>query len=124
MQLLYISSNCYIGSWLVPAGRSGRVDLIAPGSNALTAIGGFSGATTFGGGHDFGVTSVDFGVGVLFATDRTTVEQRGGDEGPRAGPRDLHERRGDAEAHGREDSEPGAEAEGVRRGAHGPNVAP
>jgi predicted small secreted protein len=61
-----------LGRVLVPAGRSGRVDLITPGSNAVTAIGGFSAAPTFGGGHDFGVTSVDFGAGVLFATDRTT----------------------------------------------------
>jgi hypothetical protein len=57
---------------LVPAGRSGRVDLVAPGSNAVTAIGGFSSAPTFAGGHDFGVTSTDAGAGVLFATDRTT----------------------------------------------------
>lgn len=57
---------------LVPAARSGRVDLIAPGSNAVTAISGFSTAATFAGGHDFGVTSADLGPGVLFATDRTT----------------------------------------------------
>ncbi|MEP7125148.1 MAG: hypothetical protein ABJE95_29730, partial [Byssovorax sp.] len=57
---------------LVPAAQSGHVDLIAPGSNAVTAIGGFSAAPAFAGGHDFGVTSVDFGAGALFATDRTT----------------------------------------------------
>ena len=61
-----------LGRVLVPAARSGRVDLITPGSNAVTTIGGFSAATTFVGGHDFGVTSADPGAGVLFATDRTT----------------------------------------------------
>lgn len=61
-----------LGRVLVPAGRSGRVDLITPGSNAVTAIGGFSTALSFAGGHDFGVTSADFGAGVVFAVDRTT----------------------------------------------------
>lgn len=61
-----------LGRVLVPAARSGRVDLVAPGSNAVTAIGGFSTAPAFAGGHDFGVTSADFGADVVFATDRTT----------------------------------------------------
>ena len=55
---------------LVPAGRSGNLDLIDPDSGQVTAIGGFSSRTSFGGGHGQGVTSADEGRGLLFATDR------------------------------------------------------
>jgi hypothetical protein len=55
---------------LVPAGRSGNLDLIDPDTKQVTAIGGFSSRTSFGGGHGRGVTSADEGRGLLFATDR------------------------------------------------------
>src|SRR5882757_6491705 len=55
---------------LVPAGRSGNLDLIEPNTMQITAIGGFSSRKSFGGGHGQGVTSVDEGRGLLFATDR------------------------------------------------------
>jgi hypothetical protein len=55
---------------LVPAGRSGNLDLIDPDTKQVTAIGGFSSRTSFGGGHGEGVTSADEGRGLLFATDR------------------------------------------------------
>src|SRR5258707_6406134 len=55
---------------LVPAGRSGNLDLIDPDTEQVTAIGGFSSRTSFGGGHGEGVTSADEGRGLLFATDR------------------------------------------------------
>ena len=55
---------------LVPAGRSGNLDLIDPVTKQVTAIGGFSSRTSFGGGHGQGVTSADEGRGLLFATDR------------------------------------------------------
>ena len=55
---------------LVPAGRSGNLDLIDPDNKQVTAIGGFSSRTSFGGGHGQGVTSADEGRGLLFATDR------------------------------------------------------
>jgi DNA-binding beta-propeller fold protein YncE len=55
---------------LVPAGRSGNLDLIDPDSKRVTAIGGFSSRASFGGGHGQGVTSADEGRGLLFATDR------------------------------------------------------
>jgi len=55
---------------LVPAGRSGNLDLIDPVTKQVTAIGGFSSRTSFGGGHGQGVTSADEGRGFLFATDR------------------------------------------------------
>src|SRR5262245_36760183 len=61
-----------LGAVLVPAGRTGNVDLVDPASNAATAIGGFSANASYGGGHDFGVTSVDAGGGFVFATDRTS----------------------------------------------------
>src|SRR5260370_30631296 len=55
---------------LVPAGRSGNLDLIDPDTKQVTAIGGFSSRASFGGGHGQGVTSADEGRGLLFATDR------------------------------------------------------
>ncbi len=57
---------------LVPAGRSGNIDLVDPATRAITAIGGFSKQAAYEGGHDFGVTSVDVGRSLLYATDRTT----------------------------------------------------
>lgn len=59
---------------LVPAGRSGNIDLVDPTSGASTAIGGFSAEARFGGGHDFGVTSVDLADKRLYATDRTALK--------------------------------------------------
>jgi hypothetical protein len=61
-----------LGKVLVPAGRSGNVDLVDPATGAVTAIGGFSTDASFGGGHDFGVTSVDQVQQKLYATDRTS----------------------------------------------------
>lgn len=59
---------------LAPGGRSGKLYLIDPATNAVTAIDGFSSDKTFDGGHDFGITSVaDTGSG-LAITDRTTTE--------------------------------------------------
>lgn len=59
---------------LAPAGRSGNLALVDPKTHAVTAIGGFSKAPSFDGGHDFGITSVaDTGSG-LAVTDRTSDE--------------------------------------------------
>lgn len=55
---------------LAPAGRTGKLDLIDPKTQAIESIGGFSSDKKFGGGHGEGTTSVDAGSGVLFATDR------------------------------------------------------
>jgi DNA-binding beta-propeller fold protein YncE len=55
---------------LVPAGRSGNLDLIDPDTKQVTAIGGFSNRASYAGGHGQGVTSADEGRGLLFATDR------------------------------------------------------
>jgi DNA-binding beta-propeller fold protein YncE len=59
---------------LAPGGRSGKLYLIDPKTNAVTAIGGFSTAKTFEGGHDFGVTSVADTGSMLAVTDRTSGE--------------------------------------------------
>jgi hypothetical protein len=59
-----------IHKMVVPAGRSGNLDLIDLDTRQVTAIGGFSSQASFGGGHGQGVTSADEGLGLLFATDR------------------------------------------------------
>jgi hypothetical protein len=56
---------------IVPGGRSSNLYLIDPESLEVTVIGGFSAATTFDKGHDFGVTSAVEAEGFLYATDRT-----------------------------------------------------
>lgn len=60
-----------LGRVLVPAGRSGALDLVDPASRAVTSIGGFSATRSYRGGHDDGVTSVDDTGRWLLATDRT-----------------------------------------------------
>jgi len=59
------------GKVLVPAGRTGNLDLIDPKTLAVAAIGGFSAQPRFTGGHDVGPTSADAGRGFLFVVDRT-----------------------------------------------------
>jgi DNA-binding beta-propeller fold protein YncE len=56
---------------LVPGGRTGNLDLIDPATREVTAIGGFSKQSRFGGGHGEGTTSADEGRGLLYAIDRT-----------------------------------------------------
>jgi DNA-binding beta-propeller fold protein YncE len=56
---------------IVPAGRTGNLVLIDPGTRAVTAIGGFT-KSSGGGGHGDGTTSADEGDGLLFASDRST----------------------------------------------------
>jgi hypothetical protein len=59
---------------LVPAGRSGNLDLVDPENHAITAIPGFSKGESFEGGHDFGATSVADTGTALAVTDRNTEE--------------------------------------------------
>jgi DNA-binding beta-propeller fold protein YncE len=59
---------------LAPGGRSGKLYLIDPATNAVTTIGGFSTAPSFDGGHDFGITSVADTGTTLAVTDRSTDE--------------------------------------------------
>jgi DNA-binding beta-propeller fold protein YncE len=63
-----------LGRVLVPAGRTGKLDLIEPASEKIEVISGFSEQEKFGGGHGEGTTSVDEGGDFLFAIDRTTKE--------------------------------------------------
>lgn len=62
-----------LGRILVPAGRTGDLDLIDPKSLAITTITGFSSDVTYGGGHGQGTTSADAAEGVLLAIDRTRM---------------------------------------------------
>ncbi len=56
---------------LVPAGRTGRLDLVDPRTHAVEEIGGFSVSPPGGRGHGEGTTSADGGDGLVFASDRT-----------------------------------------------------
>ena len=58
---------------LIPAGRTGNVDLIDPATGAITSISGFSKIARYDAGHGQSVTSVDVGEGWLFATDRSAL---------------------------------------------------
>ena len=60
-----------LGRLVIPAGRTGDVDLIDPQSLAITPIAGFSKIPRYDAGHGQSVTSADVGGGWLFATDRT-----------------------------------------------------
>ncbi|MGH7297819.1 MAG: YncE family protein, partial [Polyangiaceae bacterium] len=57
---------------LVPAGRTGNLDLVDPSSEAIIAVGGFSTSDTYSGDDTFGVTSADEGNALVYAVDRTT----------------------------------------------------
>ncbi|HTL36076.1 MAG TPA: hypothetical protein VL326_23255 [Kofleriaceae bacterium] len=59
---------------LAPAGRTGKLDLIDPKTQAIESVDGFSSDASFGGGHGEGTTSVDAGGGLLFASDRGTTK--------------------------------------------------
>ena len=62
-----------LGKLLVPAGRTGRLDLVDPAKGTVVSIPGFSNKKDFEGGHDDGITSVAEGAGLLFVTDRTSL---------------------------------------------------
>lgn len=61
-----------LGRVLVPAGRTGSLDLIDPATGTITRINGFGATAEYSGGHGDGTTSVDEGAGLLFAIDRTS----------------------------------------------------
>jgi hypothetical protein len=63
-----------LGKLLVPAGRSGNLDLIDPGSRRILPLAGFSSQGSFVQGHGEGTTSADFGRGLIFAIDRTALQ--------------------------------------------------
>jgi DNA-binding beta-propeller fold protein YncE len=64
---------------LVPAGRTGTLALIEPATGAVTTIGGFTGASSYRGGHGQGTTSaaeLDGWPGFVVATDRGATALR------------------------------------------------
>ncbi|MEO8036630.1 MAG: hypothetical protein ABI837_19495 [Acidobacteriota bacterium] len=63
-----------LGRIIVPAGRTGNIDLIDPNTRTTTMLSGFSTSDKYEGGHDFGVTSAVAGEGMIYATDRTAGE--------------------------------------------------
>jgi hypothetical protein len=54
-----------LGQVLVPAGRTGKLDLVDPSTEVVTSIAGFSAQPGFNGGHDDGPTSADAGHGLI-----------------------------------------------------------
>jgi len=64
---------------LVPAGRTGTLALIDPATGAVTTIGGFTGASSYRGGHGQGTTSaaeLTGWPGFVVATDRGATALR------------------------------------------------
>jgi hypothetical protein len=57
---------------LVPAGRTGDLDLVDPSTELVSSVPGFSTETTYSGDSTFGVTSADEGNDIIYATDRTS----------------------------------------------------
>jgi hypothetical protein len=60
-----------LGMLLVPAGRSGRLDLVDPKTHEIVEIKGFTSSREGGRGHSRGTTSADTGDGLIFASDRS-----------------------------------------------------
>lgn len=60
-----------LGELLVPAGCTGRLDLVEPATGAIESVDGFSRTECPGPGHERGTTSADAGRGYVFAIDRT-----------------------------------------------------
>jgi hypothetical protein len=56
---------------LVPAARSGRLDLVDPDTLEVLSIAGFSATPDYSGGHDDGPTSVEEAFDFLYVTDRS-----------------------------------------------------
>ncbi len=55
---------------LVPAGRTGSVYLLSPGTGNALSLRAFPPSSGAAKGHDVGVTSADAGLGLVFAVDR------------------------------------------------------
>ncbi len=59
---------------LIPAGRTGILNLIDPDTLTLTSIRGFTSEKDYKGGHGEGITSVDEGPVLLFVVDRSSLK--------------------------------------------------
>ena len=62
----------FLGKVLLPAGLTGKLDLVDPATLAITPISGFSTKAAEDSRYGGGTTSVDEGAGFLFASDRTS----------------------------------------------------
>lgn len=60
-----------LGRVVVPAGRTGRLDLIDPRTRTIQSVQGFGRTESSTRGHEDGTTSADVGGGLVFAIDRT-----------------------------------------------------
>lgn len=60
-----------LGRVVVPAGRTGRLDLIDPRTRSIESVPGFGRTESRTRGHEDGTTSADVGGGFVFAIDRT-----------------------------------------------------
>jgi len=63
-----------LGKVLVPSGQTGKLNLVDPGTRKIVSISGFGTKGDFHGGHGEGITSVAEGAGLLFVTDRTSLQ--------------------------------------------------
>lgn len=61
-----------LGRVLVPAARSGMLDLVDPVTRGIISIRGFSSMSAYAGGHEQGVTSADEAGKLILASDRTS----------------------------------------------------
>ncbi|HTM20680.1 MAG TPA: hypothetical protein VL172_09240 [Kofleriaceae bacterium] len=69
---------------LVPAGRTGALDLVDPATGAVEQVTGFTADARYGGGHGEGTTSAVLGGGRIFAIDRSALQLDVVDPGKRA----------------------------------------
>jgi DNA-binding beta-propeller fold protein YncE len=69
-----VSFSPALGKLMVPAGRTGDLDLIDPATKQITVISGFTAHSAFGGFHEQGVTSADAGAATLFTADRDAMK--------------------------------------------------
>jgi hypothetical protein len=61
-----------ISKVLVPAGRTGNLDLLDPSTGVLASVDGFSSSPTYSGDSTQGATSADEGNGLVYVVDRTS----------------------------------------------------
>jgi DNA-binding beta-propeller fold protein YncE len=61
-----------ISKVLIPAGRTGNLDLLDPSTGMLTSVDGFTSSPTYSGDATQGATSADEGNGLVYVVDRTS----------------------------------------------------
>jgi hypothetical protein len=62
-----------LGKVLVPAGRTGKLQLIDPATRKMEEVAGFQASDPADSGHGAGTTSAEEGKGWIFAIDRTAL---------------------------------------------------